>query len=541
MEKEGIDAAGGHLGVTPRLRTTALTVAPQMRPCQFGSRLVRVGSQTDANSVSMEKETMTFVSDFEPRALWAHFDEILTIPRGSKEEDKIREFVVQVAQRNGLEHTVDATGNVVVKKPGSPGKENAAATILQAHLDMVNEKNSDVDHNFSKDPIKPVLDGEYLTADGTTLGADNGIGVAAMLAILEADDLVHGPLEFLFTIDEETGLTGAGGLDPNLLSAKQLLNLDSEEEGSVTVGCAGGADTDLTLKLETLPAPSRATAHRVKLSGMKGGHSGLDINLQRGNAVQLLARMIHAISHGTPGFLSEIQGGDKHNAIPREAWATVVIPEDQAGEFLLQLGKHFDEVKAEYSVTEPGMELRIEDAPLPPQVWSTDATWRVLRFLVALPHGVVAMSNDIEGLVETSTNLAAVRSEGKELKVLMSSRSSVASALGWIRRKIRAVGYLAGGEVNEHDGYPGWKPNLDSRILGVVKKVHLRVMEAEPHVEAVHAGLECGIIGEMVPGMDMISFGPQIEFPHSPDERVKVDSVGRFYTLLTETLEELAK
>ena len=250
--------------------------------------------------------------------------------------------------------------------------------------------------------------------------------------------------------------------------------------------------------------------------------------------------MIHAISHGTPGFLSAIQGGDKHNAIPREAWATVVIPDDQSGEFLLQLGKHFEEVKAEYAATEPGMEMRIEEAPLPSQVWSTDATWKVLRFLVALPHGVVAMSNDIQGLVETSTNLAAVRSEGKELNGLMSSRSSVASALGWIRRKIRAIGFLAGAEVSEHDGYPGWKPNLDSRILGVVKSVHARVVGAEPHVEAVHAGLECGIIGEMVPGMDMISFGPQIEFPHSPDERVKVDSVGRFYNLLTETLKELA-
>jgi dipeptidase D len=483
---------------------------------------------------------MTFVADFEPRALWAHFDEILTIPRGSKEEDRIREYVVGVAQRNGLDHSVDSTGNVVVKKPGTPGMENAPATILQSHLDMVNEKNSDVEHDFSKDPIRPVLDGEYLTADGTTLGSDNGIGVASMLAIMEAEDLAHGPLELLFTIDEETGLTGAGGLDPDLLSAKQLLNLDSEEEGSLTVGCAGGADTELVLTVETLPAPSKATAHRVKLFGLNGGHSGIDIHLQRGNAVQLLSRMIHAIAHGTPGFLSEIQGGDKHNAIPREAWATVLIPEDQSGEFLLQLGQLFEDLKDEYRVVEPDMDLKIEEVPLPSQVWSTDSTWHVLRFIVALPHGVVAMSNDIPGLVETSTNLAAVKSQGREVKVLMSSRSSVASALGWIRRKIRAIGYLAGAQVKEHDGYPGWKPNLDSRVLQVVKAVHARVMGAEPHVEAVHAGLECGIIGEMIPGMDMISFGPQIEFPHSPNERVKIASVGRFYDLLTETLKELA-
>jgi dipeptidase D len=483
---------------------------------------------------------MTFVSDFEPKALWGHFDEILKIPRGSKEEDQIREFVVQVSQRAGLENQVDPIGNVVVKKPATPGKENAPATMLQAHLDMVNEKNSDVEFDFSKDALKPVMDGEYLTAEGTTLGADNGIGLAAMLAIMEATDLVHGPLEFLFTMDEETGLTGAGNLDQALLSAKQLLNLDTEEEGSLTVGCAGGADTDLKLTLETLPAPSKATAHRVKLFGLNGGHSGIDINLQRGNAVQLLARMIHAISHGTPGYISEIQGGDKHNAIPREAWATVVIPEDQSGEFLVQMGERFDGVKAEYSVTEPGMEMKIEEVPLPSQVWSTDATWRALRFLVALPHGVVAMSNDIPGLVETSTNLAAVKSEGRELRVLMSSRSSVPSALGWIRRKIRAIGFLSNGVVIEHDGYPGWMPNLDSKLLKVMQGVHTRVMGYDAHVEAVHAGLECGIIGEMVPGMDMISFGPQIEYPHSPAERVKVDTVGRFYDLLTETLKELA-
>jgi len=361
-----------------------------------------------------------------------------------------------------------------------------------------------------------------------------------MLAILEAKDLEHGPLEFLFTIDEETGLTGAGGLDPALLSSKQLLNLDSEEEGALTVGCAGGADTDLSLKLEVVPSPANATAHTFKLVGLNGGHSGIDIHLQRGNAVQLLARMIHAISHGTPGFLSELQGGDKHNAIPREAWATVVIPEGQSKGFLEQIQALFSEVKSEYQTVEPDMAFKIEEAPLPEQVWGTDTTWRVLRFLVSLPHGVVAMSNDIAGLVETSTNLAAAKAEGRKLSVLMSSRSSVASGLRWIRRKIKAVGFLAGAEVNEHDGYPGWKPDLNSRVLQVVKQVHTRVLGAEPHVEAVHAGLECGIIGEMIPGMDMISFGPQIEFPHSPNERVKIDSVGRFYDLLTETLKELS-
>jgi dipeptidase D len=361
-----------------------------------------------------------------------------------------------------------------------------------------------------------------------------------MLAILEANDLTHGPLEFLFTVDEETGLTGAGGLDPSMLQGRRLLNLDSEEEGAVTVGCAGGADTELRLKLDRIPAPAACATFRLKLRGLKGGHSGIDIHLQRGNAVQLLARMIHAISHGAPGFLAGFRGGDKHNAIPREAWATVMVPDGEVDIFSQAIHEKFEIVRDEYASIEPGMEFALEEAPAPDSVWTTFTAWDVLNLLVALPHGVVAMSPDIDGLVETSTNLAAATAEGDELTVLMSSRSSVASALDWIRQKIRAVAGQSDAKVDEHDGYPGWKPNLDSEVLRVVKTVHARVLGKEPHVEAVHAGLECGIIGEMLPGMDMISFGPQIEFPHSPDERVKVASVDRFFDLLTAVLEELA-
>jgi dipeptidase D len=484
---------------------------------------------------------MTFVADLEPKTLWSHFDEILTIPRGSKEEEKIREYVVQVAERAGLKHQVDATGNVLVKKPGSPGKEGAPATVLQSHLDMVNEKNSDVDHDFSEDPIRPVMDGDWLTADGTTLGSDNGIGVAAMLAILESREMVHGPLEFLFTIDEETGLTGAGGLDPSMLDGRTLINLDSEEEGALTVGCAGGADTELRLPLQTIPSPEKSTVFRVRLHGLRGGHSGIDIHLQCGNAIQLLARRIHSLTHGTPGFLAGLEGGNKHNAIPREAFATIVIPEDQSGDFLVQFGHQFEILKEEYGAIEPDMDLEIKDGPLPEEVWTTNTTWNALRFLVALPHGVEGMSREIPGLVETSTNLAVAQVKEGFLEVLMSSRSSVASALEALRAKIGAIALLAGAEVSEHDGYPGWKPDLSSPVLQVVKDVHARVLGSEPEVEAVHAGLECGIIGEMVPGMDMISFGPQIEFPHSPNERVKTDSVARFFDLLTEVLAELAK
>jgi dipeptidase D len=481
---------------------------------------------------------MTFVSDLEPTPLWGHFDTILTVPRGSKEEGKMRAFVVGVAERNGLEHRVDATGNVVVRKLGTAGKESAPATILQAHLDMVNEKNSQVDFDFATDAIRPVLEGDYLRADGTTLGSDNGIGVAAMLAVMEASDLTHGPLEFLFTIDEETGLTGAAGLDASLLSGKRLINLDSEEEGTLTVGCAGGADTDLTLGVEVVAVPAKATTHTVRLFGLHGGHSGVDIHLQRGNAVQLLARILRAARQ--PGLLADIEGGNKHNAIPREARATVVIPEGAMEDFLARLDDRFERVKAEFAVPEPGMAMRVDEVAPPDTAWSADASARVLQLLVGLPHGVAAMSNDIAGLVETSTNLAAVKRADGALKVLLSSRSSVASGLDWIRDKIAAVAALAGAGVNHHDGYPGWKPDLGSKLLGVVSAVHTRVLGSEPRVEAIHAGLECGLIGEMVPGMDMISIGPQIEFPHSPAERVKVDSVGRFYALLTETLKELA-
>lgn len=483
---------------------------------------------------------MSFVADREPKALWGHFDTILTIPRGSKEEQKIREYVLSLASRHGLEYRVDAAGNVVVRKPASPGREDAAVTVLQSHLDMVNEKNSDVEHDFSVDPIRPALEGEYLKAQGTTLGADNGIGVAAMLAILEDRTLSHGPLELLFTVDEETGLTGARGLDGSMLRGRRLLNLDSEEEGTVTVGCAGGADTEILLPLETLPAPSRADAYQVQLCGLHGGHSGLDIHLQRGNAIQLLARMLHSVRPGTPGYMAALEGGNKHNAIPREARATVVIPEGQAAEFLRHMDNQFAAVWKEYRQVEPDIRLEVSEGAPPEKIWSTDTAWTVFRLLVALPHGVAAMSHDIPGLVETSSNLAVVRTADGMLKVLTSSRSSVATALDWIRSKIRAVALLAGARVEEHEGYPGWTPNVDSPLLKLFQDVHRRVAGSEARVVAVHAGLECGIIGEKVPGMDMISFGPQIEFPHSPRERVHMESVGRFYHLLTTLLEEMA-
>jgi dipeptidase D len=484
---------------------------------------------------------MTFVEALEPTVLWKHFDQILTIPRGSKDEDRMRQYVIDRAEARGLDHRVDAAGNLVVRKPASPGRENATTTILQSHLDMVEEKNSDVVHDFAKDPISPQRAGEYLKASGTTLGSDNGIGVAAMLAVMESHDLVHGPLELLFTVDEETGLTGAKSFDGSLLEGRRLLNLDSEEEGAVYVGCAGGADSELSLAIELEETPEGAVALAVSLAGLKGGHSGVDIHLQRGNALRLLARTLGAARRGTPFLLASLEGGSAHNAIPREARADLIIEEDLKEKVVASIQAEFASVKEELRPVDPDMRLEVTEGASPERVWSAATTAKVLALLEGLPHGVLGMSYDIPDLVETSTNLATVRASDKDLAVLLSSRSSVDSALAALRRRIRSIADLAGAEVSEDAGYPGWKPNLDSPLLKVVQGVTEKTLGSPPEIKAIHAGLECGIIGEKCPGMDMISFGPQIEFPHSPDERVRIDSVGRFYGLLSATLEELAK
>lgn len=483
---------------------------------------------------------MTFIQDLEPGPLWVHFDDILTIPRGSKSEDKMRQFIVDLAEAQGLEYQVDATGNVVISKAASEGKEGCAITILQSHMDMVQEKNSAIDHDFDTDPIVPQQDGEWVRASGTTLGSDNGIGIATMLAVMQATDLTHGPLELLFTVDEETGLTGAKQLDSEMLKGRRLINLDSEEEETLCVGCAGGADSSLTLPLASAQALTGAAAMRIRLTGMQGGHSGIDIHLQRGNATQLLARALYSVSLSTPFDLAKLQGGSAHNAIPREALAEVVVSNNDRESFLGALEAELGGIKGEFQTVEPDTEWEITDIDTPAQVWDRETTQRVLELITALPHGVTMMSNDIPGLVETSTNLATVSQDESQLEIGLSSRSSVASALTALRQKIRAAAALSGASVEEEPGYPGWKPDLESELLRVVRSVHLRELGSEPTIEAVHAGLECGLIGEMIPGMDMISIGPDIEFPHSPNERVKVSSVVKFYKLLTATLEELA-
>ena len=485
----------------------------------------------------------TFVSTLEPTPVWKHFDRILSIPRGSKNEEGMRAFVREVAARNELRLDSDTAGNLVVRKPASAGRESAPAVVLQSHLDMVSEKNSEVVFDFTRDAIQPRQVGDYLHATGTTLGADNGIGVAAMLALAEAsasNELAHGPLELLFTVDEETGLTGAAKLDPSIVAGRRLLNLDTEEEYALYVGCAGGAGTNLTIPLDTMFGADGLDVVEVKLIGFKGGHSGVDIHLQRGNAISLLARALQALWPEYGFELVRIEGGNMHNAIPREATALVRVAHADKARFTMALGAQAATFARELAGIEEGVRVEVAPAAAPAEVLSEAATRRVLALLAALPHGVLAMSHDIPGLVETSTNLAKVRTDGAALRIHQSNRSSVMSVLRATQQRIGAFAELAGGEATQSEGYPGWQPNLASPLLAAMKQVHQETFGRAAEIKAIHAGLECGLIGEKFPGMDMISFGPQIEFPHSPDERVLIPSVARFWQLLGNALRALA-
>lgn len=474
-----------------------------------------------------------------PTLLWKHFARILEIPHCSGNEKALGDYIISVAEAKNLEWQRDPVGNVVVRKKATPGHENAEGVILQGHIDMVCEKNSDVDHDFSRDPIKPVRQGEWIQAQGTTLGSDNGIGVAAALAIMEDDSLVHGPLEFLFTVDEETGLTGATKLEPDFLKGKKLLNLDSEEEGTFTIGCAGGADSEIMFPFKRL-AKKFSSAWLLKITGLRGGHSGLDINQGRGNAIKILARLLWEINHEVPFNLNRIEGGNKRNAIPREAWAEVVIPANGESKFKQLAEKFFQDIREELKRVEGNLQYSLQtvDSSFSPMEEQTQQT--LLNFLLALPHGVISMHPEIAGLVETSTNLAIIKTHENEAEIICSSRSSVASALRSVRQVIRACCELVEAKVNQPEGYPGWTPNLESPLLQTMKEVYQRLFGKEPEVGAVHAGLECGIIGEKFPGMDMISFGPTIEHPHSPEERVHIGSVEKFWQLLTAVIERLA-
>ncbi len=483
---------------------------------------------------------MTFVSELSPQSLWQHFDQLLTIPRGSKEETAARAYVLDIAAGLDLVAIETNGGNVLVRKPATSGCESAPSVVLQAHLDMVQEKNSGTPHDFALDPIRPVRDGSWLVAEGTTLGADNGIGVAAMLALMADGEMVHGPLEFLFTVDEETGLTGAKELPTDVLESRLLINLDSEEDGVITIGCAGGGDTRIHVPLQSGDVAGGAGLE-VIVRGLKGGHSGVDIHLQRGNAIRILSRALLAAFEDAEIRISHMGGGNARNAIPREARARLWLPDASSAESChAALSREFEAIASEIRVPDPGLETVVESVDTHALAWTASSTATVLGLLVSLPHGVMRMSDDLPGLVETSTNLAVVSEEDDgRLFVLINSRSSVATALVALRRRLGAIAMAVGATVEQADGYPAWQPDIDSSLLSIMRDIYTDQIGIAPTVGAMHAGLECGIIGEKYPAMDMVSFGPLIEFPHSPDERVNIDTVEPFFTVLRATLSHL--
>lgn len=474
-----------------------------------------------------------------PKRLWEYFEELSAIPRGSKHEEKAAEYVMNVAKKLGLDAVKDATGNCIVRKAAVPGREPAKGIVLQSHLDMVCEKNKDTAHDFEKDPLVLKLDGNFLSASGTTLGADNGIGVCTALALMEDTSIKHGPLEFLFTVDEETGLTGAANLAPDALRSRTLINLDSEDEGVLYVGCAGGGDSIGTLAVSWDPMPAKHALMRVEIGGLRGGHSGIDINAGRGNAIKLLNRALKELS-GKGARLCSIEGGNKRNAIPREAEAVIAAPV-AAVESIFAAVAALDKIyKAEYAVADGGVTLAVETVKgKRAGVLKRGIQTKLLNLLYSLPHGVIAMSPDITGLVETSTNLAMIATSKKSVTIATSQRSSVESEKTDIIAMVTAAFSLAGASVAHGDGYPGWKPNLQSPILKTALETYRRLSGKEAEVKAVHAGLECGVIGEKYPGMDMLSLGPTLQMVHSPEERVLVDTVRRYWDFLAGILESV--
>lgn len=474
-----------------------------------------------------------------PELVWYHFEEICKYPRPSKKEEKIAEYVVSVGKRLGLQTEKDKFGNIVIRKPATPGLENLKTVVLQGHIDMVCEKNRDVEHDFDKDPIYPYIDGDWVKAKGTTLGADNGIGVACALAVLEAKDVEHGPLECLFTLDEETGLTGASSLKKNWLKADILINMDSEDLGTIFIGCSGGKNTAATFKAKLEKSPRNYSTFELKVAGLKGGHSGLEIHVGRGNAVKILNRAIWSYSQENNIRLAEINGGNKHNAIPREAFAVVLVPKNDEKKLKKFVAKYNDTVKAEFVSVEPDLMVSMEKHSTPEKVMDEKTQKHLLNALYAIPHGVIKMSNDIPGLVETSTNLAVVETKGKNINIVTSQRSPVASQNVDITNMVSSVLKLAGAEISYGDGYPGWAPDIHSDILKVFKSTFTKMYGKEPEVTAIHAGLECGIIKEKYPDMDMISFGPTMRDVHSPAEKLQISTVPEFYNQLKTVLKNI--
>lgn len=481
------------------------------------------------------------LSSLKPEALWRHFETLTQIPRPSKKEERIIQVVKEFGEKLGLETIVDGVGNVIIKKPATPGMEDRKGVVLQGHLDMVPQANSDKDFNFETDPIEAYIDGEWVTANGTTLGADNGMGVAAAMAVLESKDIAHGPIEALFTIDEETGMTGAFGLKPGMLQGDILLNMDSEDEGELYIGCAGGINANSKLKYNEVAASGDDLNYKITISGLKGGHSGIDIPLYRGNANKILFRLFKKAAKDYGLKISEVEGGSLRNAIPREAHAKITISKGNEDGFLKFVKDFEATVKSEYATADPGLKISVESTGAVNMVMDYKSQAAFINAIIGCPNNVIRMSSDMEGLVETSTNLAVVTVKNGSADALSLIRSSVDSAKYDLADMVESVFALAGGETTLEGDYPGWKPNPDSAILKEMKEIYNNKFGRIPEIKAIHAGLECGLLGGVYPNFDMISFGPTIRYPHSPDEKVNIKTVEMFWDFLVETLKHIPK
>ncbi len=476
--------------------------------------------------------------NLEPKEVWKHFDALTKIPRASTKEAAASEYVLAQAAQCGLQAIRDKVGNMVIRKPAHPRRSAAPMTVLQGHLDMVCEKNEATMHDFDTDPIKVVRDGDWLRADGTTLGSDNGVGISAALAVMESKDIAHGPLEFVFTVDEESGLTGAAAFPGGILQSRYFLNLDNEEIGTICIGCSGGVKTVGRRKVKSRPARATA-AWRIKVSGLKGGHSGVDIHQGRGNALRVLGSVLQGLFAKHAPEISEINGGSAQNAIPREASAVLLLEANQAKTLQSRVATAESEWKADLGGFDPGVQITLEKVTRPKRVLETADARRAINLLVCLPHGVLAMSPDVAGLTQTSTNLATISTKPGTVEIVTSQRSAIESSMWGAARRVATIFTLAGFEVEHSGRYPGWKPNPSSEIVLRLQEVHKEMFGGPARLIAMHAGLECGVIGEKYPGMQMASFGPTIVDPHSPNERVQISTVAKFWSYLTGVLERL--
>ncbi len=480
---------------------------------------------------------MEDITTLNPKLVWGIFDAITKVPRPSKKETKIRKFLIDWALQHNLEAKEDNAGNVLMKKPATTGFENRETIVLQSHMDMVCEKNNDIDFDFDNNPIQTLIDGEWVTANGTTLGADDGIGMAAQMAVLIDRTLEHGQIEALFTVDEETGLTGAFNLEAGFFDGKILLNLDSEDEGEIFIGCAGGIDTTAWFNFKQVVAPKSHQALKIGITGLKGGHSGDEIDKGHGNSIKILNRYLWETNKKYNIELGYFEGGNLRNAIPREASAIFLIPHHDKEQARADFNIFIHKMETEYYSTESGMKFTIESAESPE--WVIDSTTKnnLLDALYGCPNNVISMSKRMTGMVETSTNLASIKFKNEtKIEVTTSQRSDLESGKYDIAQSVESVFRLSGAKVEHSDGYPGWTPNPDSGILKIAKKSYENLFNQTPVVRSIHAGLECGLFLEKYPYLDMVSFGPTLRFVHSPDEKIHIGSVQKFWDLLIDIL-----